>query len=137
ERRYLREVTQQIALGERGLLERRIGGPVHAVEMRKPDLVSTDQERERALRVVELAQDGCDLVIRLEHRGLAHHLAPHVPRIDVLAEAQKHWSAQKAIVGPVLEFHLRHDLGLDPHRWTMQLRLLGEWARIAAQRLEP
>ena len=33
ERRHLREVAQQVALGERRLLERRIGGPVDAVEV--------------------------------------------------------------------------------------------------------
>src|SRR5262249_30794883 len=43
--RDLGEVADEIALGERRLLQRRIGGPVHAVEGREPDLVRAEHER--------------------------------------------------------------------------------------------
>ena len=38
-RRHLREIAQQVALGERRLLQRRIRGPVDAVEVRQLDRV--------------------------------------------------------------------------------------------------
>ena len=38
-RRDLREVAQQVALGECRLLQRRIGRPVDAIEVGEPDLV--------------------------------------------------------------------------------------------------
>ena len=45
-RRHLREVAQQVALGERGLLQRRVRGPVDAVEVRELDAVRAHGERE-------------------------------------------------------------------------------------------
>ncbi len=56
-RRHLREVAQQVALGQRRLLHRRIGWPVDAVEVRQVDLVRADQKRERVGAVVELGED--------------------------------------------------------------------------------
>ena len=43
--RHLREVAQQVALGERRLLQRRIGGPVDAIEVGEVDPVRADRER--------------------------------------------------------------------------------------------
>ena len=126
ERRHLRDITQQVALGERRLLERGVGGPVHAVEMREPDLVRADGERERGLDVVQLPQDGTDLIVFVGHARLARHLAAHLFRFEVVAKAQEHRRTQEAVVGPVLEFHFRHYLRLDPDRRAVQLRLFGE-----------
>ena len=50
EGRHLREVAQQDALGERRLLQRGIGRPVDAIEVREADLVRADGERECAFR---------------------------------------------------------------------------------------
>jgi hypothetical protein len=60
--RDLREVTQQIALRQRGLLQRRIGRPVHSIQVREADLVWTDGQREARLAVVELLHYFVDLV---------------------------------------------------------------------------
>ena len=43
ERRHLREVAQQVALGQRRLLERRVGRPVDAVEMGELERVAADR----------------------------------------------------------------------------------------------
>ena len=60
EGRHLREVAQQIALGERGLLERRIRGPIDAIEVRQADLVRPHRKRERSLGVFQLRHDFAD-----------------------------------------------------------------------------
>src|SRR2546423_13804407 len=41
------------------------------------------------------------------------------------------------VVRPALELHFSHQLGLDPARRRVQLRLLGERIGLALQRLEP
>ena len=126
ELRDLREITQQVALGERRLLERGIGGPIHAVKMRESDLVLAHGERERRLGVVQLAEDGADLALRLNRvldPGAAHFFG-----LEIVAKAQEHRRTQEAVVGPVLEFHFRHYLRLDPDRRAVQLRLFGEGA---------
>jgi hypothetical protein len=56
-RRHLREIAQQVALGERRLLQRRIRGPVDAIQVRDLDLVPLDEKREVLLRRVELLDD--------------------------------------------------------------------------------
>src|SRR6266849_5885921 len=50
----LREIAQQIPLGQRRLLERRVGGPVHQVEVREPDLVCANGKRKRRLVGLQL-----------------------------------------------------------------------------------
>jgi len=57
ERRHLREIAQQVALGQRRLLERRVGGPVHPVEVREPDLVCANGKRKRRPVGLQLIQD--------------------------------------------------------------------------------
>ena len=122
ERRDLREVAQQVALGERRLLQRRIRGPVDAVEMREADLVRADRERERGLRCFpaapRLRRSGCrrarsPSARRCRGCGLG---ATHGLRIDVVAQAQEHRRAQGTVLGPALEAHLGDDFGLDPGR---------------------
>ena len=54
ERRDLREVAQQVALGQRRLLQRRVGRPVDAVEVGEADAVRADGEVEGVLLAVEL-----------------------------------------------------------------------------------
>ena len=60
ERRDLSEIAQQVSLGERGLLERRIRRPVNAIEVRQANPVRPDRDRERGLGVVQLRQDFLD-----------------------------------------------------------------------------
>ncbi len=62
-RRDLREVAQQIALGQRRLLQRRIRGPVDAIEMRERDALVADDERDRRFRRFELRDDVGDRVV--------------------------------------------------------------------------
>src|SRR6266404_7436647 len=54
EGRDLGEVAQQVALGKRRLLERRIRRPVDAVEVREANLVRTNCDREGGLPVFQL-----------------------------------------------------------------------------------
>src|SRR5258708_4387486 len=56
ERRYLREVTEQIAFGQRGLLQRGIGRPIDAIEVREADLMRPDDKRQRRLVAFQLVQ---------------------------------------------------------------------------------
>src|SRR5947209_15373913 len=102
---YLREVTQQISFRKRWLLERRVGWPIHAVEMRNAELVRTDSEGERVLGVVQLPHDAAGLGVVFGCACLTLSAA-HVLRVHVVAKAQKHWCAQEAVVSPVLVFHL-------------------------------
>ena len=95
-RRDLREVAQQIALGERRLLQRRIGGPVDAIEMRERDAVRSHRERERGLRACELRDDVVDrAAARNDRRRRGSGFgAPHRLRIDVVAQPQEDRCAQ-------------------------------------------
>ena len=140
-RRNLREVAQQVALGERRLLQRRIRGPVDAIEVRQPDPVRSHRERERGLRVVQLRDDlvdraargdGCGTVRRAAGIGAAHRL-----RIDVVAQPQEDRRAQAPSSVQLWKLHLGDDFGLDPGRRAIELRLLGERAGASLQRLQP
>ena len=112
-RRDLREVDEQVALGERRLLARRVRGPVHAIEVGELDPVRADRERERGLLAGELRDDVVDRTAgrsaRWRGRGAAHRL-----RIDVVAQAQEHRRAQVIVVGPALEAHLGDGFAARP-----------------------
>jgi hypothetical protein len=43
-RRHLREIDQQVALGQRRLLQRRVGWPVDAIEVCELDPVDANRE---------------------------------------------------------------------------------------------
>ena len=133
-RRHLREVAQQVALGERRLVLRRIGRPVDAIEMGERDAVLADRERERVLRGVELRQDVVDRAAGRAGAACAGAdcRTPHRLRIDVVAQAQEHRRAQVAVVGPALEAHFGDELRLDPGRRRVELRRFGERARLRA-----
>ncbi len=126
-RRNLRQVAQQIALGQCRLLERFVGGPVHAVEMGQPDAVRAHRQHERLPRVVELPQH---FVHPSVGRGCLHgalrFAAPHRFRIDILAQPQEHRRAQVAVRSPFRELHFGHRVGLEPDRGAVQRRRLGE-----------
>ena len=62
-RRHLREIAQQIALGQRRLLERLVFGPVDTVEVRELELVRPDGEVELVALVFELGEDLLHVVI--------------------------------------------------------------------------
>src|SRR4030081_4157104 len=53
-RRYLGEIAQQVALGQRRLLQRRVRRPVDAIQMRQADLMRADRKSEARLLVVQL-----------------------------------------------------------------------------------
>ena len=93
-------------------------------------MVRADRERERGLLVVELVQDRINrsFFFRRTARRFRHLGAAHAFGVDVVAEAQEHRRAQRAVVGPVLELHLRHDLRRNPDRRVRELGLLGERA---------
>ena len=116
-RRDLREIAQQVALGERRLLQRRVGGPVDAIEVRELDPMRAHRERERRLRARRAARRcrRSGRRIRAAARG-AGVAAPHGLRIDVVAQAQEHRRAQVAVIGPALEAHFGDGLRLDPGR---------------------
>ncbi len=150
ERRDAGEVAQQVALGERGLLERRIGRPVDAVEMRQADAVQPRREGKIVARILQLRQHFGDLVcltlvpgrrrlrdatarVRRRPRGL---WPSHVFRFQVVAQAQKHRCAQAAVLGPVLVLDLGHEPRFHPRGGIGQLRLLLEWTGFSRERLQ-
>src|SRR5436190_3843278 len=90
------------------------------------DLMPAHGEREGTLGIIELAEDGADLVIRLRRAHLANDLVPYLLGFDVIAKAKKYRRAQEAVVGPVLEFHFRDDFRLDPDGGIVELWLLHE-----------
>ena len=131
--RNLREVAQQVALGERRLLERRIRGPVDAIEVRKADPVRAHRERERGLPVFQLRHDIVDRTARGRRTG--PRAAPGAGSArrtafgSMSSRSRRNTGARRCIVvGPALEAHFGDDFGLDPGRRTVELRLLGEWA---------
>ncbi len=146
ERRDLRQIAQQVALGERRLLQCRVGRPVDAVQMRQLDLRRADRERHHRLWMLELLDHVVDQcvagVLRLvrtlrELRSGLLRRAPHRLRVDVVAQPQEHRRAQPAIFGPALELHFGDELGLDPGRRAVQLGLLGKRAGLRLQPLQP
>ena len=56
-RRHEREVAKQVSFRQRRLLQRRIGGPVHPIEMGHLELVSADGDHVGVLRLFELRDD--------------------------------------------------------------------------------
>jgi hypothetical protein len=80
--RHLREVAQEIALGERGLPQRWIRGPVDAIEVREADAVRSHGEGEGILRIRELFHHLSDSVVALRDHVIP---ATHRLRIDVVA----------------------------------------------------
>ncbi len=141
-RRDQREVAQQVALGERRLLERGIRGPVDAIEVRQADTVRSYRDRERGLRCFQLRHDFVDRAAggyvgkRGRLRRPAAFRAAHRLRIDVIAQPQENRRAQMIVVGPILKTHFRDDIRLDPCRRCIELRLLHEWAGTSLQRIQ-
>src|SRR5688500_5089109 len=70
ERRYLREVTQQVSLGVRRLLEGGLGRPVNAVQVGKANLVPAYPEGKGRLAILQLAHDVLDVATAVRGRRL-------------------------------------------------------------------
>ena len=62
--RHLGKIAQQIALGQRRLLERRVGGPVHSIQVAELDRVRPDRDRAVRLDPLKLTQHVVDLRLR-------------------------------------------------------------------------
>ena len=166
ERRYLREVAQQVPFGQRRLAQCRIGRPVDAIEVGQLQRVCAHRNREGGLVVVKLTQhivylavgallctlsvapsraDGNRTCLRPRARSarrsghadrFRRHLSPHCLRIDVVAQPQKHRSPQMPVFGPVVELHFCHKLRRYPCRRCIQFRLGRERIGFSLQRLE-
>jgi len=137
------KVAQQIALGQRGLLQGCIRRPVRP----GPDVVSRIRcgptiSGKLGPLVVELRQNGLDLGGQARSGGTGpsdspgpnggpaseaegRRRAPHRPRIDVIPQPREYRLAQAIVLGPAVKFHFGDELGLDPGRRVGQLRLRG------------
>ncbi len=122
-RRHLREVAQQVALGERGLL----AAPDPRASRRDRGASSLMRCAPTASVNAVLAFSSCattsstgcradsgvrrcgGAAARAARFGAAHRL-----RIDVVAQPQEHRRAQIAVVGPALEAHLGDELRARP-----------------------
>ena len=111
-RRDVTVVRQQIALGD---------------PLVRPEGLVEVRELEDTLALLDL---------RLDRRSLALHLI----RLLVLAQALIHRRPQPAVVRPLGEAHLRHELGLDPDDVALahlrHLGHLGEGRVVAPERLQ-
>ncbi len=138
-RRHAREVAQQVALGERRLLQRRIRGPVDAVEVRELDARRADGEREGSFRVVELGQNFVEPLAGLgwvPAFGRMTAFALHLLHVDVVPQSHEHRRAQVAVVGPCLVTDFGHELRFHPLCRPIELRLFGERVGFDDERIE-
>src|SRR5689334_4723335 len=106
-RRHLREVAQETPLGERGLLERRLGRPVHAIEMRELERVPFYGEGEGVFLRLKLLKDACYFIGRFFLLRAGNLLY-----IDVIPQSQKDRRAQVPVLGPAVELELGDELRL-------------------------
>ena len=131
-RRDLRAVAQEIALGERRLLQRRIRRPVDAIEMREADPVRSTASVIAVFRACELRDDLVDRIA-----GGRRRMAPGMSAVRGFArrtllgstssrKRRNTGRAQVIVVGPAVEAHFGDDLGLDPRRRRIELGNLGE-----------
>ncbi len=122
-RRDLGEIDEEVALGERGQLARRVGRPVDAIEIGEPDALRADGKRECGFRAGELRHDVGDGAFGLR-RGFrtSRPGTPHRLRIDVVAQPQEYRRAQVIVVRPALIAHLGHCRGIDPRGRRIELR---------------
>ena len=92
EGRNLREVAQQVALGERRLLQRRIRGPVHSIEVSQADPVRPHCKRERCFGAFQLCHDIFNRPARARRpaRRVLGLVAANRLRIDVVAQPEEH-----------------------------------------------
>ena len=141
EARDARQVGDEVALGDRRL-PRRLRGPVDTVEVGELDARRADGQYQALGRVLQLLEHRR----RLRHRRrspaepCAHRCAGGARhgRIGaagrsrdaacgyILAQAQKHRSAQRTPGRPLAEADLRHQLRFEPGRGTVQRGLFGK-----------
>ena len=137
--RDLREVGEQVALGERRQALRRIGRPVDAIEVRETDAVRADRQRERRLRARELRDDVVDRAAG-ECRRRGGRLRRAAPTLDRRRRAGAGTPARagdrrRSSSGS----SLRRRSPARPRSSAVELRRLGERAAscVAAARSRP